>query len=98
MILHFLEKEGVYIESLGTSIKGTISCIVADNLGAHSVGGFVESFGPNVAHPCRFCTASSEDLQNIELTVADFHRRCRQDHDLHVKEATKMLQFLPHLV
>ena len=87
--LAFLEKEGVYVESLGCSIKGTVSCIVADNLGAHSVGGFVESFGPNVAHPCRFCTASSEDIQNIELTAADFRRRCREDHNLHVKEASE---------
>ena len=87
--LAFLETEGVYVESLGTSIKGTVSCIVADNLSAHSVGGFVESFGPNVAHPCRFCTASSDAMQNTELTVADFPRRCRQEHNLHVKEATE---------
>ena len=86
--LAFLEKEGVYVESLGTSIKGSVSCIVADNLSAHSIGGFVESFSPNVAHPCRFCTATSQDIQNVELDITDLTRRCRQDHDLHVKEAT----------
>lgn len=39
-----LEEEGLYIPSLGIPVKGTVFCVVADNLGAHSLGGFVESF------------------------------------------------------
>lgn len=38
-----LEEDGLYIPSLGKRLKGTVFCVVADNLGAHSIGGFVES-------------------------------------------------------
>lgn len=37
-----LEKEGLYIPFLGRPVKGTVCSVVADNLGAHSIGGFVE--------------------------------------------------------
>lgn len=39
-----LEQHGVFISKLGKTIKGTVQCIVADNLGAHSIAGFVENF------------------------------------------------------
>lgn len=39
-----LEHQGVYIEQLGASIRGTVSFVVADNLAAHALGGFFESF------------------------------------------------------
>jgi len=65
--LAFLENEGVYIEALGESTKGNVSCIVADNLSAHSLAGFGESFGPNVMYPCHFSTAKSSDIQNAEF-------------------------------
>lgn len=35
--LKILELNGVYIESLGASVKGTILYVAADNLGAHSL-------------------------------------------------------------
>lgn len=44
-------------------------------------------FGPNVMHPCRFCTATSKNLQKEEVNVSDFARRCRSEHALHVNEA-----------
>lgn len=39
-----LEQQGVYVEQLGASIKGTVLFVAADNLAAHSLGGFFESF------------------------------------------------------
>ncbi len=42
--LGFLEKKGVYIEALDTFVKGTVFCVCADNLGAHSLAGFHEAF------------------------------------------------------
>ncbi len=39
-----LEQQGLFIPQLGTFIKGTVQCVVADNLGAHGLTGFVESF------------------------------------------------------
>ena len=43
---------------------GTISMIVADNLAAHTLGGFNQSFSPNVIKVCRYCNATNEDLQS----------------------------------
>lgn len=37
-----LEQEGVFIPQLGSFIKGTVQCIIADNLGAHGLAGFIE--------------------------------------------------------
>lgn len=38
-----LEKDGIFIPRLGKVMKGTVVSMVADNLGAHSVGGFIEN-------------------------------------------------------
>ena len=39
-----LEEEELYSPSLAIRVKGTVYCVVADNLAAHSIVGFVESF------------------------------------------------------
>lgn len=39
-----LEQHGLFIPHFGTLIKGTVQCVVADNLGAHGLAGFVERF------------------------------------------------------
>lgn len=39
-----LERDGVFIESLGQSVKSTVLCVVSDNLAAHGLAGFLESF------------------------------------------------------
>ena len=54
-----LETVGVFVEKLGYKVKGTTLFIAADNLAAHSLGGFQESF--NVEKFCRFCLASRKD-------------------------------------
>ena len=42
-----LEQQGVFVSQLGTFVKGTLQCVVSDNLAAHGIAGFVESFsGP----------------------------------------------------
>ena len=45
--------------------KGTIFCIVGDNLGSHTIGGFNESFSSN--HFCRFCRISKENFHENPL-------------------------------
>lgn len=37
--LSVLEQERVFIPSAGKNIKGTVYCVVADNVAAHSLGG-----------------------------------------------------------
>lgn len=34
-----LEEEGLYVPALGRKVKGTVFSVVADNLGAHAMGG-----------------------------------------------------------
>lgn len=42
-----------FVPSLGKVVKGTVPVVVADNLAAPLIGGFVESFSS--LHFCRFC-------------------------------------------
>lgn len=51
--LKSLDDDGIHVQCLGTVVKGTVFAIIADNLGAHCVGGFVVSF--SASHFCCFC-------------------------------------------
>ena len=42
--LVLLEKHGVYVEKLGSSVKGTILYVAADNLAGHSLAVFHKCF------------------------------------------------------
>lgn len=78
-----LEEEGLYIPTLGRTVKGTVFSVVADNLGAHSVGGFVESF--SCSHSCRFCLGVQSDIQTSEVRTRAFPPRTKEQHKLHVQ-------------
>ncbi len=78
-----LEQDGILIPVLGKTVKGTVYCVVADNLGAHSVAGLVESFsGPYI---CRFCLGEHVDFQEKEVRSGAFHIRTKEDYSVHVK-------------
>ncbi len=47
-----LEQTGLFIDQLGATVKGTVLYVSADNLGAHSMAGFLEGF--TAARFCRF--------------------------------------------
>ena len=47
------------------AISLTVFCVSADNLAAHGIGGFVESF--RTGHVCRFCMGSIEQFQVTEV-------------------------------
>ncbi|KAG9276958.1 hypothetical protein AMEX_G6936 [Astyanax mexicanus] len=64
--LKSLEKDGVFVEQMGESVKGTVLTVSADNLGAHGVAGFQESF--HVEKFCRFCLASLNDIQTTAVS------------------------------
>lgn len=82
--LKTLEENGVFLERLGASVKGTVLYVCADNLGAHSLAGFQESF--IVDRFCRFCLASKSQLSKIEVSSSLFESRTIDTHNTHVKE------------
>lgn len=80
-----LEKDFLFVPALGKAIKGTVVSVVADNLGAHSVAGFVESFAGS--YICRFCVGERSKFQSNEVRSGSFHQRTKDQHTLHVQTA-----------
>lgn len=66
-------------------VKGTVLAVVADNLGAHSIGGFVESF--SASHFCRFCIGERSQIQEHEVGEGLFPPRTKSNYAMHVKAA-----------
>lgn len=62
--LKSLEEDGIFAPCLGKTIKGTVFSVIADNLGAHSVRGFVESFSG--WYSCRFCVGEGPSSRNLK--------------------------------
>lgn len=82
-----LEQQGLFIPHLRTLIRGKVQCVVADNLGAHGLARFVESFSG--VYFCRYCTAQSCLIQTQEVKSGTFEARTREGHQLHVTTAQK---------
>ena len=51
----------MHVEGQDRVFRGSIGPFSADNLGAHSLGGFMESFSS--LRICRFCMATRGDIQ-----------------------------------
>ncbi|XP_037401910.1 uncharacterized protein LOC119265406 isoform X2 [Pygocentrus nattereri] len=83
--LKSLEDDGIFVPSLGEVVKGTVFAVVADNLAAHSVGGFVESFSSS--YFCRFCLAERSRIQEHEVGPGTFPPRTKSNYALHVNAA-----------
>lgn len=80
--LKTLEEEGIFVLQLGKNIRGTVFCVSADNLGAHSLGGLVENFSGH--YICRFCVGEHSDYQQKEVRSGAFPPRTKENYDLHV--------------
>lgn len=72
--LKILEEVGVYIEPLDC-LKGTVYSVVADNLAAHGLAGFNESF--RSMYFCRFCLATQTDMQTSDAVTGCFEMRTK---------------------
>lgn len=61
--LKLLENEGISLIFSGglKTVKGTVTVILSDNLAAHEIGGYCESF--SAYRCCRFCDASRDSMQ-----------------------------------
>ncbi|XP_038062995.1 uncharacterized protein LOC119733674, partial [Patiria miniata] len=81
--LAVLEKDGVCVNKNGHEhhFRGTVSFVSADNLGAHSLGGFNESF--NGLRISRFCMATRQELDEC-LTVESCEMRTRESYNAQV--------------
>ena len=80
-----LEETGIFVSQLGENVKGFVQCVAADNLGAHSLAGFVESFRAH--YVCRVCTGLMSDFQTNEVKSGFFKLRTKEDHAIHVQAA-----------
>lgn len=65
------------IEVLDQFVKGTVFCVCSDNLAAHSLVGFSESF--NVDKFCCFCLISKDQIATTD--VKDFQLRTPDGHN-----------------
>ncbi len=74
--LKSFKENGLFVPCLGKTVKGTVFSVIADNLGAHSVGGFVESFSGS--YFCRFCVAERSQFQETEVRTGEFPSRTTQ--------------------
>lgn len=83
--LIILEKHGVFIAGLGEFVKGTVQSVIADNLGAHGIAGFIESFSG--VYFCRFCTGERSDIQDKAVQSGHFNFRTKDLHETHVQFA-----------
>ncbi len=77
------EEEGLYVPALGKIVQGTVFCVVADNLGAHSLGGFVENVSGS--YICRFCLGDNSKFQVEEVRTGAFPLRTKEQHEMHIQ-------------
>ncbi|XP_039660298.1 uncharacterized protein LOC120561302 [Perca fluviatilis] len=85
--LRTLEEDGIFIESFGHCIRGTVLCVAADNLAAHGLAGFVQGFRGQ--YVCRFCCCTQDQIQSGEVSEGEFSMRTRACHDLHVQNVVQ---------
>lgn len=79
------EEDGLYVPCLGKIIKGTVFSVIADNLGAHSVGGFVESFSGS--YMCGYCLVERSRIQELEVRTGAVAGRTKQQYQLDIEAA-----------
>lgn len=63
--IHTIGQDGVFIESIGQCVQGTVLCVAAGSLAAHGLAGFLQSFSADFV--CRFCTATQGQFQTHEV-------------------------------
>lgn len=85
--LQTLEQDGIFIETLGQRVQGTVLCVAADNLAAHGLAGFVQSFRGQ--YVCRFCCCPTDRIQISEVSEGEFSMRKKETHDLHVQKVVQ---------
>lgn len=82
--LKLLETEGITIlkDSGEYKFYGSVCCVISDNLGAHGIGGFLESF--SCLRNCRFCFVTKDNMQRM-FECDDFNLRTPQMHSAQLR-------------
>ena len=79
-----LEQDGVFIECLGQSVRGSVLCVASDNLAAHALAGFMQSF--RAGYICTFCKATRDQIQSHEVGDSELSLRTKDSHDQDVQD------------
>lgn len=79
--LEKLRTSGVLVNN--SVFYGDLAYVSADNLASHFIGGFLESFSPNVNKPCRTCLCSHEQLTTV-FDDDTLDLRTRDNYNSHV--------------
>ncbi|GBM83878.1 hypothetical protein AVEN_170605-1 [Araneus ventricosus] len=58
-------------------MRGTVFCVVGDNLGSHCIGGFVECF--NADYLCCYCLIRKHEFRNKPFSVGQMRTKERYD-------------------
>ncbi|XP_052433435.1 uncharacterized protein LOC127974294 [Carassius gibelio] len=82
-----LETTGVDFPD-GLNVKGILQAIAGDNLGSHSIGGFLENFSGS-RYFCRYCEIEKYTFQENPLSRATF--RTAESYKHHVENLDKGL-------
>lgn len=79
--LNSLKNEGIRITTanFNGTIRFHVVAITGDNLGLHSILGFVESFRANF--PCRYCLVSKDDLNSLDFEQPSLARNTENYED-----------------
>lgn len=82
--LRELEENGISFD--GNTYKGTLTCIMGDNLGSHMIGGFTENFSC-AEHFCRYCLITKNSFQCNPFVVATQRDRARYNESVQFLES-----------
>lgn len=64
----------------GKNLYGAVVAILGDNLGSHTIGGFVENFS-KAKHMCRFCLTEKKDMFVESNLTGTFELRKKSNYD-----------------
>ena len=88
--LKILETDGIVIHKDGVEhvMHGTLSFLAADNLGAHAIGGFMESFS-TVDRVCRFCNIRKVSFKDHFRMSEELKNRSKDSHSQQVQMVSR---------
>ncbi|XP_077972807.1 uncharacterized protein LOC120330222 [Styela clava] len=80
--LKIIEHEGIDL-GFSEKVRGSISCILGDNLGSHWIGGFVTNFGTS-EYFCRYCSVKRSDFSENSIVIETL--RTKESYDQSVNQ------------